>query len=125
MPQTVVVVEDEALVREMLAFGLEEAGFEVVALATAGAALELFEGDGQAMACLVTNVNLGGEVDGFELGRRAVAMRPSLGVIYITGGAEHRAFGEMIYGGKLLTKPFTVEELVRHVEVAARFHEQS
>lgn len=124
MPRTIVVVEDEALVREMLTFGLEDAGFEVIALATAGAALELFEANSQDPACLVTNVNLGGEVDGFELGRQAVAMRPGLGVIYITGGAEHRAFGEMIFGGKLLTKPFTVDELVRHVELAARAPEQ-
>jgi DNA-binding response OmpR family regulator len=108
----ILLVEDEALIRETVTFGLEEAGFEVVALDGAGSALDLFEADGREISCLVTNVNLGTSVDGFELARIAIAKRPGLPVIYITGGAQHRASAEMIQYGKLVAKPFKVDELV-------------
>jgi DNA-binding response OmpR family regulator len=109
-PHTVLLVEDETLVRETVTFGLEDEGFRVMAVSTPGAALDAFSVDGCEVSCLVTNIDLGTAVDGFELARRAVAKRPELKVVYITGGSLHRS-AEMIPGGKLMIKPFTVDEL--------------
>jgi DNA-binding response OmpR family regulator len=113
-PHTVLLVEDETLVRETVAFGLEDEGFHVVAVANAGAALDAFGLDGCEVSCLVTNIDLGATVDGFELARRAVAKKPGLKVVYITGGSRHRS-AEMVPGGKLMAKPFTVDELAECV----------
>lgn len=113
-PHTVLLVEDETLVRETVTFGLEDEGFKVLAVANAGAALDAFGLDGCEVSCLVTNIDLGAAVDGFELARRALAKKPDLKVVYITGGATHRA-AEMVPGAKLMPKPFTIDELAECV----------
>lgn len=106
-----VLVEDEALLREMIIFGLEEAGFVVIGLATPGAALDLLTMDGCEVDVLVTNIDLGASFDGFELARRAVAQRPHLKVIYVSGGAESRISSESLPGARFLPKPFLTDAL--------------
>lgn len=114
-PPAVALVEDEALVRETIVFGLEEAGFAVIALSTPGAALDLLSSDGCDIDGLVTNIDLHASIDGFELARRAVAKRPHLKVLYVSGGAEDQGPAAMVPGGRFLPKPFLPDALVREL----------
>lgn len=114
-PPAVALVEDEALVRETIVFGLEEAGFAVIALSTPGAALDLLSADGCDIDGLVTNIDLHASIDGFELARRAVAKRPHLTVVYVSGGAEDQGSAAMVPGAKFLPKPFLPDALIREL----------
>ena len=66
---TVVVAEDEVLVRKMVADGLREGGFKVIEAINAEEALIALEAT-QEVQCLVTDVAMGGQMDGLTLCRR-------------------------------------------------------
>ena len=84
----VLLVEDEALIREMLAEGLADAGFDVAEAPTAEVALVVAAAAGQAgkpPCVLVTDVNLGGGMDGLALAAEARRRWPGVGVVVMTG----------------------------------------
>lgn len=103
------LVEDDALVRVMLAMLLEDHGFHVVEAATGEAALRLIEG-GPVLAALVTDVHLGPGIDGFVLAEGVRVLWPGLPVVFVTGRTgtpdrPHRA------GEACLVKPFDGDAL--------------
>lgn len=84
----VLLVEDEALIREMLAEGLADAGLEVTEVPSAEAALGAAvtaEEAGQPPAVLVTDVNLGNGMDGLALAAEVRRRWPGVGVVVMTG----------------------------------------
>jgi CheY-like chemotaxis protein len=80
---TVLVLEDEPLVRELLADTLRTGGYTVVAAGTAADAAELAE-DLDRLDVLVTDVLLP-RSSGFEVALRLRAQQPSLGLVFVTG----------------------------------------
>ncbi len=84
----VLLVEDEALVRELLAEVLADAGLDVAEAPSAEAALDaagVAGGAGRPPSVLVTDVNLGGGMDGLALAAEARRRWPDLGVVVMTG----------------------------------------
>jgi CheY-like chemotaxis protein len=84
----VLLVEDEALVREMLAEDLADAGLDVAEAPTAEVALAVAAaaaGAGQAPCVLATDVNLGGGMDGLALAAEVRRRWPRVGVVVMTG----------------------------------------
>jgi len=71
-PVSVLLVEDEILISNLVADWLSERGFAVHELATADEALRYIE-EGGAVDVLFTDVNLPGKIDGAELAQRARA----------------------------------------------------
>ncbi|HUR94839.1 MAG TPA: ATP-binding protein [Gemmatimonadales bacterium] len=82
--ETVLVVDDEALVRSMAVRALQEEGFEVLAADSGAAALSLLERDGDRVRLVVTDVAMAG-IGGRELGHRLLEARPNLPVLYMSG----------------------------------------
>ena len=84
----VLLVEDESLVREMLAECLADAGLRVAEAPNAEAALEAVGAAGEAglpPRVLVTDVDLGRGMDGLALAAEARRRWPDLGVVVMTG----------------------------------------
>src|SRR5919199_103737 len=82
--QTVVlVVDDDEELRELTAEVLSGLGLRVICAADAADALHLIEADDD-ISLLFTDVRMPG-MHGFELARRARAVRPALKIIYATG----------------------------------------
>lgn len=81
--QTAVVVEDDALQRDMIALLLEESDFEVVQCKDAETAVLAIEM--QHPSFLITDVNLAGRMDGVELAHLARQQDPDMRVIVISG----------------------------------------
>ena len=77
----VLVVEDDAAMRELLDESLSQEGFEVIVAADAGTALRVLEA--QSVHAVVTDLNLGG-VNGIELCQRVHALDATLPVVLIT-----------------------------------------
>ncbi|MGP0090248.1 MAG: response regulator [Xanthobacteraceae bacterium] len=80
----ILVVEDEAMLREMIVEELADAGFKVLEAESGEAALALLDG-GSSIEVLFTDIRLAGLLDGWELARRARAVIPELHVIYASG----------------------------------------
>jgi CheY-like chemotaxis protein len=115
-PHCLLLVEDDALVRDTVAMMLQEEGFTVIEAASAAEAIRLV-GDGLEVRVMVTDVDLGGGPSGTELADRLHRIRPDLRVIFITGRAgslAHRARDER---EAVLAKPFECADLSRLIQL--------
>ncbi|MBY0300075.1 MAG: response regulator [Methylobacterium sp.] len=83
----VLVVEDEALTIMDLSDVLDAAGFEALQSASAERALSLLETRRDIVA-LITDVELSGKTDGFDLARTAAHLRPGLPTVIVSGRAQ-------------------------------------
>ncbi len=116
---TVLVVEDEWLVRDTIARELEDAGYAVIEAESGETALAAFEAD--EIDLLFTDIRLPGAVDGWRLAETVRSMRPDLPVIYATGysPAERRQVPESVFLGKPY-RPSAVIEAARRLGVPPR-----
>lgn len=113
----VLLVDDEPALLRVAAFGLRQAGHEVVTAEDAEAALAALQ-DGLAPALLVTDVAMPGR-DGVALARAARALQPGLPVLLLSGySAASVAGAPEREGFRFLAKPFTLEALRAAVEEA-------
>lgn len=105
---TILVVDDQDLVRDVVRIALEEAGHDVVAAASPSAALAIV-GDRQDFDLLLVDVVMP-EMDAFELSSRLTAGMPGVEVLYMSGYTDAREEGHFIQ------KPFSPSQLVATVE---------
>jgi CheY-like chemotaxis protein len=113
---TVLLVDDELLVR-MVAFEvLEELGYEVIEAEDGHAALQVLEANAN-IDLLLTDVGLPNGMNGRQLAEAARNILPDLKVLFITGYAEYVLLnhGNLASGMQMMTKPFTGELLSQRV----------
>jgi CheY-like chemotaxis protein len=111
----VLVVEDDAPVQTIVEEALTDGGFEP-AIATSGEeAVTLLNGIKGKYRALVTDIQLRGVMDGWEVAKRAREIDPEFPIVYMTGGnaAEWPSHG--VPNSILLTKPFAPAQLVTAV----------
>ena len=109
----ILVVEDDPDVRELIVENLATLGYTVLCAADARAALSILEGD-QPVDLLFSDIGLGGDMPGDELGRRACALRTDLKVLLTTGyAADQHDMAES--ATNVLRKPFRGDELAEAV----------
>jgi PAS domain S-box-containing protein len=115
--ETVLVVDDEDVIRMLVVEVLEESGYTVVQAEDGPAALRLLEGSDD-IRLLVTDVGLPHGMNGRQLADRARIQRPGLKVIFITGFADGAAVGsaDMEVGMEVMAKPFSMEALAIRVQ---------
>ena len=114
--ETVLVVEDEATIRALLAEVLSEAGYQVLEADDSASGLRVLEST-QRIDLLVTDVGLPGGMNGRQLADAARVMRPGLKTLFITGYADNAAVGNGLLspGMEVMTKPFEITALVNKV----------
>ena len=112
--ETVLVVEDEGLVRLDAAESLRAAGFEVLEAGDAAEALEIVLG-GEDIDVLFTDINMPGEMDGLELARRVNDCRPAVRLV-LTSGAIKPTPAEIPDHGAFIPKPYSPEAVTRAVK---------
>jgi CheY-like chemotaxis protein len=117
------LVEDEAIIRFDIQDALESSGFEVVSAADGEAGLALIEQSDRRLSGLITDVNLGGEIDGWVLARRARELMAEICVVYITGDSASDWPAEGVPKSVLLQKPFADAQV--RTAIAALLNEQS
>jgi signal transduction histidine kinase len=112
---SVLLVEDEQSVRELVRIILQRGGYSVMEAANADEAETLFTAMGGA-DLLLTDVVMPGR-SGFELFNRLHGQHPSLRVLFISGYTDYAMFDATIVEGDLafLEKPFSAEGLVAKV----------
>jgi two-component system cell cycle sensor histidine kinase/response regulator CckA len=107
--ETVLVVEDERLVRDLIARDLGKRGYAVLTAESGKDALEAVSGRAEPIDLLLTDVVMP-DLGGPELAARLTAEQPALKVVYMTGYAERAVVGELA-PWPLLQKPFNVGAL--------------
>jgi CheY-like chemotaxis protein len=118
--ETILLVEDDAEVREFSASALAHLGYCVLEAPEASTALNLLA-EHSEIALLLTDVGLPG-LNGRQLAEEARRRIPRLKVIYMTGYARNAIVhhGGLDAGVDLLAKPFTTAELGRTLQEVLR-----
>ena len=116
----VLVVEDEASIREMVALNLKMAGWEVVEAPSAERALELMHHGEECDAALL-DIMLPG-MDGLSLCETIRRENNEIGIIIVSakGQESDKIRGLSIGADDYITKPFSVSELVARLEALTR-----
>jgi CheY-like chemotaxis protein len=115
--ETVLVVDDELTVRELVTEVLEELGYAVITAADGPSGLKLLD-SGTPVDLLVTDIGLPGGMDGRQLADAGRAVRPHLKVLFITGYEEGSpdCRSHLGLGAHVLTKPFAMQTLATQIK---------
>ncbi|WP_210252979.1 hybrid sensor histidine kinase/response regulator, partial [Beijerinckia sp. L45] len=120
---TILIVEDDDLVRRFSSAALRESGYKVLEASSGAEGLRQVEAHAE-IALLFTDVVLGGTMNGRELAERAVVLRPALPVLFTTGYTKNAIIhqGKLDEGVNFLGKPFTTAALAAKIEALLRTH---
>jgi len=119
--ETVLLVEDEDSVRELVRETLKSKGYSVMEAHDGLAGLSVAEKYEGAIDILITDVVMPG-MSGRELAKRVAAARPGIKVLYLSGYTEDAIIHEGVLeaGTAFLQKPFTLLALARKVREVLR-----
>ena len=111
--QTILVVDDEAEVRDSMALLLQTLDYTVLEAQDAKSAIAVLEQDGK-VDLLLTDMVLTGGVSGTQLARQALAAYPDLKILLTTGRPE------LVEGEDfaIIEKPFRMAELAEKIQEA-------
>jgi two-component system cell cycle sensor histidine kinase/response regulator CckA len=116
--ETILLVEDEDVVRTLAHRVLERSGYTVLPCADGAEALAIAEQHEQPIHLLLTDVVMPG-LRGHEVAARVSASRPEIKVLYMSGYADEALLGpSAIAHEALIEKPFAVDNLTRRVREA-------
>ena len=124
--ETILVVEDDPDLRLYMETVLKRLGYSVVVAVNGADALAKLRESGH-IDLLFSDVVLPGGMSGKDVADRALAMRPSIKVLFTSGYAEDRIGrdGQLDPGVELLPKPFTREALARRLHHMLRGQDSS
>jgi two-component system, OmpR family, response regulator len=115
MPSKILVVDDDAHIREVVQFALEKAGLEAIEAGDGQKALELFSRSKPDLVILDITMP---EVDGLAVCRE-IRKSSNIPILFLSSRADEvdRVVGLEIGGDDYVTKPFSPRELVARVQV--------
>jgi CheY-like chemotaxis protein len=106
-PQCILVVEDEVLIRFVIADYLRECGYHVMEAANAAEAVALLEVEAAPIDLVFSDVQMPGDMDGFGLAHWVRDNRPGLPIILTSGNARTADLGEKLCEiGPIEGKPY-------------------
>lgn len=104
---TILVVEDDNIVRMLIIDVLEELKYQVLEAADGAQALAYLGNKGDTIHLMMTDKGLP-DMDGTQLARKAAELRPLLPILFASGSAE---IIDVPSGMHLIGKPFSIEQL--------------
>jgi two-component system cell cycle response regulator CpdR len=111
--RSLLLVEDEPTIREMLAEALRDAGHDVVVAASAAQAIDIM--GSRHFVAIISDIRLGGRVTGWDVVRCARTHSPEIAAIYMSGDSAHDWAHQGVSDSLFLQKPFTCADMVRAV----------
>jgi CheY-like chemotaxis protein len=111
----ILIVEDEELIQSLVEETLREGGFEP-AIATGGEeAVTLLKAHRGKYRALVTDINLKGQMDGWEVAQHAREIEPDFPIVYMSGAAAADWTSKGVPNSIMLSKPFAPAQLLTAV----------
>lgn len=120
-PVTVLVVDDEALIRMYATDVLEDAGFLIVEAENGEEAIAALNHHPE-ISVLFTDINMPGPFDGLELARKIYERRPDVQLI-IASGKMRPTKAEIPGSGTFFAKPYDGQAIVRLITATCRMSE--
>jgi PAS domain S-box-containing protein len=114
--ETVLLVEDEESVRELVRLTLAARGYKVMEAENGELGLRMAETCQEPIHILITDVVMPG-IGGRELAKKLLALRPGISILYLSGYTEDAVVtaGALVPGTAFLQKPFTLQNLAKKV----------
>ncbi|HEV7487558.1 MAG TPA: response regulator [Thermoanaerobaculia bacterium] len=118
-PFTVLLAEDEAMLRVVVRETLRRAGYVVIEAPDGTTGLEILQSD-QPIDVLLTDVRMPG-LNGYQLAEASLTLRPAMGVMLMTGYADE-AIPDAIRDASIpvIRKPFNFASLAEDVRAVIR-----
>lgn len=115
-PETILLVEDEEVVRSLLHETLEACGYDVIVAADGNAAIAVCENSPKPIDLLITDVVMP-QMGGRELAEKLGKLMPSLPVLFISGYMDDALVRESVLDSDVnfIQKPFTLETISKRV----------
>jgi CheY-like chemotaxis protein len=114
----VLIVEDEALLRELAAELVEDAGFVALQAADAAAAIAVLEARSD-VAAIFTDINLPGSIDGLELAHMVRHRWPPIRILIASGRIRPKP-SELPPSSVFLEKPYEGVAVVAHLHALTK-----
>jgi len=112
---TILVVEDDPLVRMPIAEYLRDCGYNVLEADDASEAVSLIDG-GHDVDLVFSDIRMPGLMDGLELARWVRRTHPGLPVLLTSGYTGNRALERELGQGRLIGKPYSQAQVARHIQ---------
>jgi PAS domain S-box-containing protein len=124
--ETILLVEDNELVREQVSSQLQTLGYTTIAAANGVEALTLLD-QGASANLLFTDIIMPGGMNGRQLADEVMKRRPSIRVLYTSGYTENAMIhqGRLEAGVLLLAKPYRKSDLARMIRLALAGHQDA
>ena len=117
----VLLVEDEVLIREIMAESLRDAGHEVIDVEDGVAAMAVIHTLSEPLSILVTDFHMPGDIDGAQVAALVRTVFPALPVVIASGRPEAlQSSWQRDHGYMLMKKPYRPSELVALVRSLTR-----
>jgi CheY-like chemotaxis protein len=105
------LVEDEALIRDSMAAVLEDGGFTVVQADGGEAAISQLDGEND-FSGVITDIRMGAGTTGWEVARHARHAYPTIAIVYLSGDSAADWGSEGVPNSMMLQKPFASAQLL-------------
>ena len=114
--ETILLVEDEDVVRSLAQEVLEQAGYRVFSVSSGNEALRLFQESAERIDLLLTDVVMS-EMSGKELADRLADLRPAMRVLFMSGYTDEAIVHHGIVDSNVqfIQKPFSPESLAKKI----------
>ena len=112
--QTILIVDDEPVIRTLLELVLHRAGFTVLSAGCGCEAISISELHRGEIALLITDITLPG-MTGWTLAREMMRADPDIPILFISGGCTQSDF-ESFGRSEFLAKPFSLSTLLMEVQ---------
>jgi two-component system, cell cycle sensor histidine kinase and response regulator CckA len=115
--ETILIVEDEPVLRDMARSILENAGYQILEASSGKEALSVWNNRTSRVDLLLTDMVMPEGVSGIELAEQLLKLKPGLKVIFTTGYSAHEVGPEILAQTQahFLQKPYSHDELARTV----------
>jgi len=119
---TVLVVEDEAAVRQIVSRALRRFGHRVIEAVSGREALRIWDAEGDGISLVLTDMVMPDGVSGLDLIREVRRSRPDVGAVVMSGYSLKLASKAIPEAVQFVAKPFSIDALGRAVAEALDGH---
>ena len=112
---SILIAEDDQLIQTLVEDALSDGGFESAIAASGEEAVTLLKGNRGKYRALVTDINLKGKMDGWEVAQSAREIEPDFPVVYMSGAAAADWTSKGVPNSIMLAKPFAPAQLLTAV----------
>ena len=109
----VLVVEDQSFVRLDITSYLEDAGYAVIETGSGEAAVALCNA-GTAIDIIITDINLGGSISGWDVAKCFRTVLPNMPVLYTSGETIDRS--RCVAGSAVVAKPYNNSDILKECQ---------